>query len=120
MITGEDYSAVEKAFKENFDREGLKSDAAREYICDRNFSAVEKKPFGYSDVQTCNKRMAAPFAPAHMVDVLPYINAKHAHSVVMDAKGRVYDPQYPAVKDFSEYYCIIRVTGYFYGGTRKK
>ncbi len=47
--------------------------------------------------------MAEPFAPVHLVSVLPYVNAKYAHSVVMDSRGRVYDPQYPEIKDFSPY-----------------
>jgi hypothetical protein len=118
MITGEPYAEVEKCFREDFSREAMKPEAAREYICDRNFSAVEKRHYGYADVRVMDRIMSLPFAPVHMVNVLPYINAKYGHSVVMDSRGRVYDPQHPDIRDFSRYYCIVTVTGYFYEGKK--
>jgi hypothetical protein len=120
MISGEAYADVERCFKEDFSKQALKHESVRDYLCDRNFAAIEKTAPGYADVRIANARMAVPFAPVHLVNVLPYVNAKHGHSVVMDGKGRVYDPQHPEVKDFSDYYCIFRVTGYFYEGAEVK
>lgn len=118
MITGETYSDVERCFKEDFSRECLSAVSARSYLCDHGYAAVEKTSHGYMDVRASNKRMAVPFAPVHMVTVLPYVNAKYGHSVVMDAKGRVYDPQHPEIRGFEPYYCIVAVTGYFYEGKK--
>lgn len=116
MITGESYSDVEGCFKENFDKQALSLDAARVFLCDHGYAAIEKVCYGYMDVRQSNKRMAVPFAPTHMVTVMPYINARYSHSVVMDAKGRVYDPAHPEIRDFKTYYSIVAVTGYFYEG----
>lgn len=116
MITGEEYDDVEKCFKEDFSKQCVSQKAIQEYIEDHGFGSVKKQAHGFPEVRTSNEQMSKPFAPAHIAHVLPYINAKNAHSVVMDAKGRVYDPQHSEVKDFSSYYYIISVTGYFYEG----
>jgi hypothetical protein len=119
MVTGLPYDKIEKQFVANFGREGVAPEVTRNFICDHGFSAVEVIAHGYHDIRQSNARMRRPFADVHVVSVLPQPDAEMNHAVVMDRRGRVYDPAMPKVRDLGEYYFICRVQGFYDERKRK-
>lgn len=113
MVTGIPYDTIAKEFCADFKREGMRSEASRVYICDHGFSVIEVTSHGYQDVHASNARMSLPFAEIHVVTVQPFADSQLNHDVVMDSRGRVFDPEQPKVKDFSHYYAIVCVLGLF-------
>lgn len=113
MITGLAYDEVDKHFQTNFEHEGMYAEHSRGFICDQGFSAIEVLQHGYCGLQAANKRMNRPFADVHLVSVQPFADSKINHAVVMDKRGRVYDPDRPEKRSLTEYYSIVRVTGFW-------
>jgi len=111
MITGIPYDKVASSFAANFKREGLSADHARNFLCEHGFSAIEAVAHGYGGVERSNARMAQPFAPVHLVTVQSQADATLNHAIVMDHRGRIYDPDNPKRRDLGHYYCIVSVTG---------
>lgn len=113
MVTGIPYDKVDRQFKTNFNDDGLKTDVTRSFVCDHGFSCVEAISHGYGSLAQSNKRMARPFADVHIVSVQPKADSEINHAVVMDRRGRVYDPDRPEIKSLTDYYYIVRVTGFW-------
>ena len=113
MVTGIPYDTVAKSFHANFKREGMAPDKTRDYILEHGFSAIEVIPSTYKNVPTINARLSKPFADVHIVTVQSFADSDLNHAVVMDKRGRVFDPDNPKRKDLSHYYCIVRVQGYW-------
>ncbi len=119
MVTGIPYEKVVKSFRTNFNQDGMFPEVTRAYVCDQGFSAIEILAHGYNDVASTNKRMSRPFAEVHIVTVQPFADSTINHAIVMDRRGRVFDPDDPKSKDLTQYYSIIRVQGYFDDRTKK-
>ena len=113
MVTGIPYDKVKQHFNANFEKDGLSPDHTREFVCDQGFSSVEATARGYNNLAGSNKRMSRPFADVHIVTVQPKVDSRLNHAIVMDKKGRIYDPENPKIKDLSDYYYIVRVTGFW-------
>jgi hypothetical protein len=113
MVLGCGYDEVERQFQQDFDVCGVVSDHIVNFICDHNLSAVEKIARGYNDVRLSNKRMISPFADIHILSVLSRADCENNHAVVMDAKGNIFDPAKPERKDIGQYYCIVRIVGFY-------
>ncbi len=113
MVTGIPYDTVAARFETDFSKEGIKPELSREFVCDAGFSAVEAIAYGIETVSASNKRMARPFADIHIISVQPFIDSEVNHAVVMDKRGRIYDPDNPKRRDLSHYYYIVRVQGFF-------
>ena len=113
MVTGMPYEAVARHFQTNFEREGLKPEVTRMFVCDHGFSTIEAIAHGITIQADSNKRMARPFADVHIVSVQPFADSEINHAVVMDRRGRVYDPDRPDIKSLSAYYYIVRVQGFW-------
>lgn len=113
MVTGIPYDKVAQHFHTDFDKDGLSPDHTREFICDQGYSAVEAISRGYQNLNASNKRMARLFADVHIVSVQPKVDSRLNHAIVMDKRGRIYDPEDPKRKDLSHYYYIVRVTGFW-------
>ena len=113
MVTGIPYEQVDKHFQTNFQHDGLKPEITRMFVCDQGFSSIEAISHGYHSLSDSNKRMARPFADVHIVSVQPFADSEINHAVVMDKRGRVYDPDRPDIKNLSAYYYIVRVSGFW-------
>lgn len=111
MALGLAYSRVEIDFAPFTKTDGMNPDATRNYIASQGYSVVSKTAAFYSKVKENNSRMLKPFAPVHLVRVKIFANSKMNHLVVMDSKGRVFDPSEESVKSLAEYYEIIEVIG---------
>lgn len=113
MVTGLSYDEVDRQMQTNFNNDGLKSEITRLFVCDQGFSSLEMISHGYSELAASNKRMNRPFADVHIVSVQPFADSEMNHAVVMDKRGRVYDPDRPEKRSLTEYYYIVRVTGFW-------
>lgn len=113
MVTEIPYDKVKAHFNADFNKDGLSADHTREFVQDRGFSAIEVLSRGYNNLNSSNKRMARPFAEVHILSVCPKVDSKMNHAIVMDRRGRIYDPEDPKRKDLSHYYHIVRVTGFW-------
>lgn len=113
MVTGLSYEQVDKNFQTNFEHDGMYAEHSRTFVCDQGFTAIELLQYGYSNLASTNRRMNRPFADIHIVSVRPFADSKLNHAVVMDKRGRVYDPDSPQKKSLAEYYSIVRVTGFW-------
>jgi hypothetical protein len=88
MVLGWGYDEVATEFQNDFNKAGINTDFAKEFICDHGYSVIEKRGTGYIDLREHNKRMMIPFAPIHIVTVRQFVDKpKHHHAFVMDAKG---------------------------------
>ena len=54
-----------------------------------------------------------PFADIHILTVQAFADSGCNHVIVMDKRGRVFDPDDAKTKDLSQYYSIVRVLGLF-------
>jgi hypothetical protein len=112
MVLGWDYDKVVAEFHNDFNKKGISGDIAKDFICDYGFSVIEKRGGGYIDLDEHNKRMMTPFAPVHIVTVKQFIDAKINHCVVMNSKGKIYDPSDKS-RDKVFYYSVEHVMGFF-------
>lgn len=113
MVLGWGYDEVVTEFDNDFDKKGISAEFAKDFICEHGYSVIERRGTHYLDVRSHNQRMMVPFAPVHIVTVRQYIDLpKHSHAVVMDAKGRIYDP---GDKDAQTiiYYSVEHIMGFF-------
>jgi hypothetical protein len=113
MVTGESYREVAASFGSNLVDDGVNMDHARDYVCDRGFAAVEATAHGYMDVRASNRRMLRPFADVHIVRVLPKVDSTIGHALLMDRRGKLYDPETPGPVDATKYYSVTHVFGFF-------
>jgi hypothetical protein len=113
MVTGIPYDKVAARLEADLSKNGLASEITRNFVTDAGFSVIEAIAHGYNMISQSNKRMARPFADIHIVSVLPFADSEFNHAVVMDKRGRIYDPDSLKRKDLSHYYYIVRVQGYF-------
>lgn len=94
MILGWDYSKALAEFHNDFTERGTTSKYAKEIICGHGYSVVEKHSSSFRDHSQHNRRMLEPFAPIHLVTLQEYVDCPdNTHAVVMDAEGKLYDPQ---------------------------
>jgi hypothetical protein len=113
MLTGQSYAEVAASFASNLVDDGVQLESARDYVCDRGFAAVAATPHGYMDVRANNRRMLRPFADVHIVRVLQHVDSSIGHALVMDRRGRLYDPDAPGPVDASKFYAVTHVFGFF-------
>lgn len=114
MVLGWTYAQVAKHFYCDFNKTGLKPEQWRNFICEHGFSSVEKIAYSYMDICASNKRMAKPFAPVHILSVAQFADSKENHALVMDSRGKIYDPGKPEGYELLKmHYEIVRVTGFW-------
>lgn len=115
MLTGQSYAAVNAHFRGDRGEDGVELRHALRYLTDHGFAAHEVIAHGHLDLRDSNRRMLRPFADAHLVNVLPCVtdDLDHGHALVMDAQGRLYDPEVPGEVDPARFYYVNMVYGVF-------
>lgn len=113
MVLGREQSEINRDFVNDFGRKGVPVWVIREYLEDTGLSIVEKQARTSNDKVKHNKRMWEPFAHAHIVMVQPVADQKTNHVVVMDRKGKIFDPDNKQANG-SDYYYVITVLGIFW------
>jgi hypothetical protein len=113
MVLGWTYEAVVDQFHNDFDKKGMDGKFAKEFICEHRYSCVEKRGTHYGHVAEHNKRLMVPFAPIHIVTVQQFKDLpKQTHAIVMDSKGRIYDP-HDVKLDSISFYEAIHIMGFW-------
>lgn len=113
MVLDWEYDKVVSEFHNDFDKRGVTTDFAREFINDHGYSVIEKRGHGYANIRLHNKRMMIPFAPIHIVSVQQFVDKpKHAHAFVMNHKGRIYEPADKKLTDVPYYY-VRHIMGFW-------
>jgi hypothetical protein len=113
MVLGWDYDAVVVEFENDFNRHGISTEFAKQFICEHGYSVIEKRGTNYMDIRQHNDRMLEPFAPIHIVSVQQFIDKpKETHAFVMDSKGVVYEPSGKQVKEVA-FYEVRHVMGFY-------
>lgn len=113
MIAGISYREAARQFGADFDKAGGDLKSARRFALDHGFGVVEVVAHGSRDVRASNRRMLRPFADLHVLRVEPKIDSAVGHAVVMDARGRVFDPLADGRVDPAGYYFVTHVLGLF-------
>lgn len=113
MILGTDYDIIEKHFKENLDKKGIATSDAIAYLAEQGLNIIVKESVGMANVKLQNKLLLLPFAEVHLLSVKQFMNNKIHHSIVMDNKGNIFDPDDVTRKDLKLFYSIETVVGCF-------
>lgn len=118
MILNIEYNKLHSMFWRDFDKTGLELEIGRDFLADSGFNIIEKRNFGFDVISNARKEMWKPFAPIHLVKVRQWLDRQSTHAIVMDGKGKIYDPGYRTAKKNS-YYEVISVVGCFPSKTIK-
>jgi hypothetical protein len=114
MVLGKTLKQVLRDIYEYWEDEG-KLNGVTDEIMDQylaiNGFAVQRINFEYEPSKLLIEEWPVdPFAPIHMVDVWS-TSPPGTHSVVMDNKGKVYDPSNRKIKKLQEYQRVYAVIG---------
>lgn len=113
MVLGKKYWEIRADFQSDFDRDGMEFEKVKAYLGDHGCSIISKRVAYYNDLQFCKKEMWKPFAPVHVVWMTQLFDMPHSHVVVMDAKGKIYDPAQNDIKIVKNPYAIHETIGIY-------
>lgn len=114
MITGLSYDFIDKQFENNFDKKGIRSNVAMQFICEQGFDCIEKTSRIYTKIGLQNKRILVPFADIHYVAAQQFADAKTNHAFIMLKNGKIWDPDDPKhTTVFDRFYEILVVLGFW-------
>lgn len=80
------------------------------YLGDYGYSVLIKEVQYHSHPRFGHSELTTIFAPAHILHVKPYADDPTWHVVVMDQRGRLYDPAYDE-KHITSLNSFYRITG---------
>lgn len=117
MILDDDYDDVKKDFCTNFATTGLDTEVTMQYIIDNTSYGVVLVDFArIRRYKTLDRKemFLKPFADCHLVKVKPRAEQlEHAHLIVMDKDGKIFDPHSEANTSLDNYYDIWAIVGIF-------
>lgn len=84
-----------------------------DYLGDFGYSVLLKEMVYHGHPRFARAELTIPFAPAHILHIKINADDTAWHVVVMDGKGRLYDPAYDEkhVVSLNEFYMITGVLG---------
>jgi hypothetical protein len=89
MILGVEFDHVAKHFE--FPEEGRLTKIA-DYLGDHGYSVLIKESMYHAFPRFGFTEMCKPFAPAHVLHLKQFADQQVQHVVVMDQKGKLFDP----------------------------
>lgn len=92
MILDFDYDFIIDQFENDFDTKGNTLELAKKYLTYNGMNCIELRSFGFEEILQINQKMLRPFADIHYISIQQFIDSKTNHAVVMDNKGRIFDP----------------------------
>jgi hypothetical protein len=117
MITGESYDNVASKFHSDLDEKGVDTAHTIDYLINKNLSPVTIM-LDRATIETKNqfcKNLYKPFADIHIFRVIPWADQSDIiHAIIVDNKGKVYDPHNEAFKSLDKYYEILQIIGFWY------
>lgn len=114
MLTNKTYIQVSKEFANNYNKHALALNKYFNYLTDEGYNIIWKEAIHTNHKKDSRERkiMCTPFADWHLVSVQLFADGIH-HCVLMDSKGKVYDPD-PDIKclrSLNIYYDVLGVVG---------
>lgn len=111
MLVGKDFYTVLNEMKCHWNTEGqfegVADDAWMQYLAKSGY-AIQDIDHDYSpEDRLIETWPLKPFAPIHMC----FVYAEGPHAIVLDKKGKVYDPNDPLITKLSEYHRVYRMVG---------
>lgn len=113
MVLGRTYKSVRDDWQNDFDQDGVFLEKTMEYLGDHDCSLIHKLTRNYNQKDFARKEMLKPFAPVHVVRVMPAFDSDVGHLVVMDARGKLICPQRFTDKNIRDSYAITDVVGIY-------
>lgn len=107
MILGVPFEQAEK----HFHPEEMRTlSTLSNYLGDHGFSVLIKEVLWHAYPRFGFTELCKPFAPAHVLHLKQFANSTKQHVVVMDQKGKIFDP---AQEDFelADFYMVTGVLG---------
>jgi hypothetical protein len=113
MVTGQTYDKVLSDLKGHWHISGASSgvddDASFQYLSKLGY-AIRIIPHDYAPTETFTEEWPPkPFAPIHICSVFN----EGFHAVVMDDKGKIYDPDDKKKKKLSDFHRVYNVVGIY-------
>lgn len=113
MVLGRTYQSVRADWGNDFTTEGVDLEQMMNYLGDHGCSIVYKAMRYYRHKDFAREAMLTPFAPIHIVRVLPNCDSKTGHVVVMDAEGKIYCPGGFSDEEIRRAYAVTEVCGIY-------
>lgn len=112
-VLGKTYDEISQTFENDFSVSGINLAQAIEYLGDAGYSIVHKYVTHYNNREFARKYMLTPFAPIHIVRIMPRFDSANGHLVIMDYEGTLHCPAGIEEKDIHTSYLISDVVGIF-------
>lgn len=111
MILGKKFNDVIKDIEQHWKNEaqfdGVDDPCWIEYLSSLGY-AIQDVNYEYvPQDRLLNPWPIKPFAPIHMC----FVYDEGPHAIVMDADGKIYDPDDDKLTDLSQYYRVYRIVG---------
>jgi hypothetical protein len=113
MVLNRPYDKIWPEFRNDFNKRGIDTSVAGNFICAQGWSMIEQRGQGFSTTQLHNQLLMRPFAPVHIVAVQQFVDdSKHCHAFVMNYRGKIYEPKSPEIKTV-EFYEVRHIMGFW-------
>lgn len=112
-VLGKPYAMVAKDWVTDFNANGLDLDTIIEYLMHHGKSILMKHVACFQHKDFLRDEMLRPFAPIHIIRVLPCIDSVNAHVVVMTSDGTIHCPGGTEESDIRASYIISHVLGIY-------
>jgi hypothetical protein len=113
MVLGTTYEKVRNQWLNDFSEEGVELEKTMNFLGEKGYSLVHKEVRNWGNHNFGRKEMLKPFAPIHLVKIIPQFDAPSGHLVVMDRKGKLYCPAGHSDKEVRDCYHVASVIGVY-------
>lgn len=111
MILGKTYAEVRNDFLNDFEKKGMPHSKFIDYLGDHGYSVIKKEIVFWPSTDFTHEELLKPFAPLHLVNVQPQYDAANRHSIVMDAKGKLFCPAGQSEESIRKVYMVHQTAG---------
>lgn len=112
-VLGKTYQEVSKEFINDFNSDGLTFEDTMNFLGDNGFQVIHKEIRNYGTVKFGREELLKPFAPIHILRVMPKYDAKFGHVVIMDSEGKVFCPSGFTEEEILDSYAITNIAGFY-------
>lgn len=112
MVLGRTYASIREEWQNDFSTDGMDTPSFMNYLGDNGFSIIHKAASHYNHKDFAREELLRPFAPVHIICTKPLFDSQH-HAMVMDAKGKIYDPAGRTEDEVKTDYAVVECIGLF-------
>lgn len=113
MVLGRPYADVAKDWITDFTTNGIDLDTIIEYLMHHGKSILMKHIACFQHKDFLRDEMLRPFAPIHIIRVMPCIDSAHSHVVVMTEDGKIYCPGGTSEEEIKSSYIVSHILGIY-------